>query len=338
MNPAWPTFYHNARYAVEHKGQVELMRAIEAVLESDSHCNFIVRCISGTGIDNPYFHAVKERFPHNIHLDWSMVSDETLMHFAGAADFCLFPSKFEMDTFLIAQGEAMLCGAVPIATAQEGTSHFEHALPLEHPQATGMAVNRSFAENDDLLVLDLINRIREAVVMFWQEPATYQRLSRNARQVASRFTWDMAADAHLNAFNRGKTIAAKPPIVIPAAPTRQQMLLTFEEAFEMADFDRCRALNQSLGLPELAQRLTGRVVLRRTESGGLAVLHTFVGAVTVDLFVRMGQAVGTFDEHPMEREKDGFFFHLPAMPADPELYFRLTLRSGRMCWDRSPHA
>lgn len=209
LDPARPTFYHNARYAVEHKGQVELMRAVEAVLQEGADANFIIRCISGTGIPDPYFHAVKARFPHNIHLDWSLVSEETLMRYAATADFGLFPSKFEMDTFLIAQGESMLCGAVPIATVQQGTRHFEHSRPLHDPAATGFALPRSFAENDDVLVQALVQRLREAMHIFRAEPHTYRRLARNARDVASRFTWEMAAQAHLQAFQRASAGRAR---------------------------------------------------------------------------------------------------------------------------------
>lgn len=205
LNPEWPTFYHNARYAVQHKGQVELMRAVDAALQEDARANFIIRCISGAGIPDPYFHEVKARYPNNIHLDGSMVSEDTLMRYAGAADFALFPSKFEMDTFLIAQGEAMLCGAVPIATAQQGTRHFEHGRPLDDAQATGFALPRSFAENDEVLVRALVQRMRQALALYRDEPAAYQRLAHNARAVASRFTWDMAAQAHLQAFARGKS-------------------------------------------------------------------------------------------------------------------------------------
>lgn len=218
LDPALPTFYHNARYAVEHKGQVELMRAIDSALGADGDINFIVRCVSGTGIDNAYFHDVKARYPNRIHLDWNMVSEATLMHYASAADFSLFPSKFEMDTFLIAQGEAMLMGAVPIATAQEGTAHFEQALPLTDSGATGMAVNRSFAEDDPLLAQALAARIAEAAHLYRTDRPRYAQLVASARAVASRFTWDMAAKAHLDVFERAEFERYRPqePQPLPA--------------------------------------------------------------------------------------------------------------------------
>ena len=50
------------------------------------------------------------------------------------------PSKLEMDTFLLGMGEAMACGAIPIATAQAGMRHFGHSpAPEADPDATGLA-------------------------------------------------------------------------------------------------------------------------------------------------------------------------------------------------------
>jgi len=78
-----------------------------------------------------------------------------LMDWAASSDLCVFPSKFEMDTFLMAMGEAMASGAIPIATAQRGMRHFGHRADLDDPAATGLAVPRSFRVDDPLLVADL---------------------------------------------------------------------------------------------------------------------------------------------------------------------------------------
>lgn len=338
LNPDWPTFFHNARYAVEHKGQVELMRAIEAVLTVDPKVNFIVRCISGIGIDDPYFHHVQARFPANVHLDWAMVSEERLMELASAADFGLFPSKFEMDTFLIAQGESMLCGTVPIATLQEGTRHFEHGRPLSDPLATGLAVNRSFAENDNRLVQALSERIIEAIALYRDQPATYQRLARNAHQCASQFNWSMAAQAHLQAFGRGKAATAAPAITTPAPQTSEQARAAFEAAYTKADFERCAALNRELRSPHLARRLAERVSLRHADAQGPDVEYRFAEAVAIDLFTRPALGETRFVAYAMTPTAEGFRCQLPVPPADRELYCRLTLRSGRVCWDRIAHA
>jgi glycosyltransferase involved in cell wall biosynthesis len=204
LDPSLPTFYHNARYAVHHKGQVELMRAIDEVLSDGLPANFIVRALSGTGIDDPYFHDVVRRHRGRVYLEWERVPEERVFAYAASSDFCLFPSKFEMDTFLIAQGEAMACGSVPVATAQYGMAHFNHvADPLHGPrrdQATGFAVNRSFVEDDDLLVAALVDRIRAAVRLLREQPDEYHRLSANAVATAREFTWERCARQHLAAF------------------------------------------------------------------------------------------------------------------------------------------
>lgn len=200
LDPALPTFFHNARYAVHHKGQVELVRAVDRVLSEGLAANFVLRCIAGEGIDDLFFHEVARRHAGRLHLEWERVDERRVFAYAASSDFCLFPSKFEMDTFLIAQGEAMACGAVPIATAQEGMAHFRHA---EGPEAgTGFAVNRSFAEDDPLLTDALADRIREAVALWSDDPARYRELSARASAVARGFTWERCADLHLTAFGR----------------------------------------------------------------------------------------------------------------------------------------
>lgn len=200
LDPALPTFFHNARYALHHKGQLELMRAVDRVLSDGLAANFVVRCISGAPLDDPYFREVARRHPGRLHLESDRVDERRVFEYAASADFCLFPSKFEMDTFLIAQGEAMVCGAVPIATAQEGMAHFLHARP--EPDSTGLAVNRSFAEDDPLLTAALAARIHEAVALRTEDPVRYQLLSARAEAAARRFTWEHCAELHLAAFSR----------------------------------------------------------------------------------------------------------------------------------------
>lgn len=197
LNPANPTFYHNARYAVEHKGQVELMKAIDGVLHENSKVNFIIRCLSEVGIDNPYFQEVIEKYPRNLYFEWRVEDEERLFQYVKASDFCIFPSKFEMDTFLIAQGEAMAYGVVPVATAQEGMRHWGHANPLITSGATGLAVPRSFQESDPVLTANLIKAIKEAVSIYDQHPKIYRRLAANSRKLAHQFTWDSCAREHL---------------------------------------------------------------------------------------------------------------------------------------------
>jgi hypothetical protein len=111
-----------------------------------------------------------------------------------------------MDTFLIALGEAMACGSVPIATAQLGMAHFGHRPdPLGGSgarAATGFALNRSFREDDAELADALADRIRLAVRLLHDQPSAYRRLSGNAVATAHAFTWARCADLHLEQFLR----------------------------------------------------------------------------------------------------------------------------------------
>ncbi|MEU9370036.1 Cof-type HAD-IIB family hydrolase [Streptomyces avermitilis] len=208
LDPSLPVFYHAARYAVHHKGQLELMRAIEEVLATDPDISFVIRCSTGGGADgsatvaNAAFQRVADRHPGQVYLDWRLADEDTLFEQAACADFCVYPSKYELDGFLIAQAEAMACGAVPIATAQRVTGHFGHQLPVEDPEATGFSVRGSFRDDDPGLARALAERIRHAVTVFRTAPDTYARLSRTARNTARSFTWARSADSRLAAYER----------------------------------------------------------------------------------------------------------------------------------------
>ena len=220
LDPALPTFYHAARYSVHHKGQLELIRAVGRVLDSGRRANFLIRCAVGTGISapagtvDPYFQRIANRHPDLVRLDWRMVGEDTLFQQAASADFCVFPSKYEQDTFLIAQGEAMACGAVPIATAQEATRHFGHAFAPEQPGATGFAVPRSFREDDELLTTALAACLERAADLLRDDPAEYARLSARARATARGLTWERSARQRADAF--GALLERRRP----AAPIR----------------------------------------------------------------------------------------------------------------------
>lgn len=206
VDPALPTFFHNARLALHHKGQLELMRAVDRVLAEGLNANFVIRCLSTSGGDDAFFREVAERHSDRVHIEFHRVPEEQIIAYAASSDFCVFPSKFEMDTFLIAQGEAMACGAVPIATAQSGMAHYGHvADPVNgsgRQLATGFAVNRSFAEDDPALADALADRFRRAVELLVHRPAEYERLASNAIATARRFSWSHCADLHLAAFQR----------------------------------------------------------------------------------------------------------------------------------------
>ena len=268
LAPDRVTFFHNARYAIEHKGQRELMRAVDRVLGDGLAANFIIRCLAPAGIDDPYFHEVARRYPGRVYLEWHQVPEDRIFGYAASADYCVFPSKYEMDTFLIAQGEAMACGAVPIATAQEGMAHFGHVPDPHHgpdrDSATGFALTRAFAEDAPILVDDLAAAMRAAVRLRREQPDEYRRLSGNAARTARQFTWERCARQHLAAFQ--EVHDGRRPVLgddtalrngwfdrVSAAGWRSRAADIAERALARGDvraFTRCQPLT-----PESARRL-----------------------------------------------------------------------------------
>ncbi|GGW63301.1 hypothetical protein GCM10010503_45450 [Streptomyces lucensis JCM 4490] len=364
LDPALPTFFHNARYAVHHKGQVELMRAVDRVLGEGLKANFVIRCISGNGIDDPFFHEVAARHPARLHFEWERVPEERVFACAAACDFALFPSKFEMDTFLIAQGEAMAVGAVPIATDQRGMEHFRHADGPE--TATGYAVNRSFAEDDELLTAALADRIRQAAALWTDDPGRYRELSGRAAAVARAFTWDHCADLHLAAFtrlwegraaapatelalrhgwfdllddDRGTTAAAVEHGDIEAYERRAPFdadaaLRMFRAAWRRADFAACeRVLGRLPGAVPEEETARLRRRSRVLPDGRLEYRLPHAERVEV-VEARRGSARALPDVRTLERTGPGTFVG-EAPHADGLLL--LTLSSGRVTWDEVRH-
>ncbi|MFF4382594.1 glycogen/starch synthase [Kitasatospora sp. NPDC001547] len=373
LDPAKPTFYHVARFSVHHKGQTELFRAIDAVLADDPDVNFVVRCAVAAGGDgvvsavgDPYFQEVADRHAGRVRLEWAMVGEDVLYREAVAADFCLFPSKFELDSFLIAQGQLMACGAVPVGTAQEVTTHYRHQLPREHPDATGFAVPRSFTEDDPLLAGALAERIRQAARIHREDPAEYARLSDNSRALARRFTWRKAATTRLATF------AAAAAGVLPGlTPERAAGYGWFEEladtdwvthrreiaeaalargdlaayrrcvpsvdrdglrrlfgaAYARADFTRCAELADLLDDPDLTAVLDGRCLVEPTDAGP-RIEYRLPHADSVLLVLPSG-------EHRLTGA-DGTFATVLAQDVPGPLVFLLRLRDGRCAWDEVP--
>ncbi|MFF2409945.1 glycosyltransferase [Streptomyces sp. NPDC058092] len=372
LDPELPTFFHNARYAVHHKGQIELFRAIDRVLGEGLAANFVLRCISDGGIDDPTVLAVAERHKNRVHLEWERVDEQRIVAYAAASDFCLFPSKFEMDTFLIAQGEAMAMGAVPIATAQLGMAHFGHvADPLHGPGAegaTGFAVNRSFAEDDPLLVDALARRIHEAAALLRDHPGQYRRLRANSIAVARKFTWQRAAELHLEAFTElweGRTpelgIARTirhgwfdllPPeayethreaIAEAAARLGEASVYQrcenlddtaaralFEAAWARADFARCEQTADSD--PALRARLDRRCVI---EDGSIVYRLPHARRVELVELAAEQSARRGVTVHPLRRTGATFTSEIPV--TGEESHLLLTLESGRAVWDVVSH-
>ncbi|MFD8565369.1 glycosyltransferase [Streptomyces sp. NPDC059639] len=365
LDPGLPTFFHNARYAVHHKGQRELIRAVDEVLKRGLAANFVVRCISGNGIADPLFHEIAERHKGRLHLEWERVPERQVFGYAAASDFCLFPSKFEMDTFLIAQGEAMAVGAVPIATDQRGMEHFRHADGPE--TTTGFAVNRSFAEDDELLVAALVARVHEAVALWHEQPDRYRELSRRAAAVARVFTWDHCADLHLEAFTRlwqgeparldvrralrhGWFDLLDDAALTPEAAVAHGDLAAYERcaplddtaartlfaaAWERADFAACARVAERRPGAVAADDLE-RLRTRATVTADGSLRYRLPHAARVEV---VSPATAPGDRalpgvRPLARTAPGTFEGAPPGPGDLLL---LTLDSGRVTWDEVRH-
>ncbi|MES9810702.1 HAD hydrolase family protein [Streptomyces cinereoruber] len=330
LDPARPVFYHAARYAVHHKGQLELIRAVEEVLAGGAEVSFLLRCATGSGgaaevsPANAHFQRVADAYPDRVRLDWRLVDEDALFTEAACADFCVYPSKFELDGFLIAQAEAMACGAVPVGTSQRTTAHFGHARPHEDPKATGFAVRGSFRDDDRQLAALLADRIRDAERVFREDPGAYARLSAAASGTARGFTWGESARRRLAVF---RELLDGVPRRLPArdairygwfdllddaewaehreAIVRRSLELgdataygrcaeldtaayeaLFDAAFRRADFPRCAELAEAAGREELLSPVRHRCRVSPAERDGtLRVEYRHPEVVAVDVVV-----------------------------------------------------
>jgi glycosyltransferase AcbS len=194
LDPALPTVYHNARYTVQHKGQQEMFRAITRLLDEGERFNALLHCLAPRPPADPDLEALMQRHPELVRIVTGPMTGAELIEWALASDLCLFPSKFEMDTFLMAMGEAMAAGAVPIATAQQGMRHFGHAFDLTDPAATGLALPRSFRVNDPVLTDDLCAGLRRMLHLMRTHPDRFHALRDRAIAVARQFSWRQTAN------------------------------------------------------------------------------------------------------------------------------------------------
>ncbi|WP_282758848.1 glycogen/starch synthase [Actinoplanes sandaracinus] len=372
LDPALPTFYHAARYSPHHKGQVELFRAVDRILATDPRVNFVLRCATAAGgaagspVGDPAFQEVADRYPGQVRLFWSMADEDEFFTEAVAADFGLFPSKYELDTFLIAQGQLCSCGAVPIGTAQESTRHYRHQLAVDHPLATGYGLPRSFAPDDQRLTDALVRTIREALCLYREDPDGYRRLAGNATRLGhsfryaevsqrrlDRFAGLLAGDpltldlehvvgcgwfdrldaeqwrSHLPQIRRAAIRLADLDTLRRCGPVDADALRAlYEAAYRRADFDRCVETAELLGDQELeAALLRGRCRVRPHREGW-EIQYRAPGAEEVALVV----------DGTARRMNDDAGFFSTVVPALPGLspVFLLTLASGRFAWDAPP--
>jgi glycosyltransferase involved in cell wall biosynthesis len=196
-----PTVYHNARYSPQHKGQQDMFRALRRLLDDGERCNVLLHCLAPHPPRDPDLDALARGYPHLVRVRTDAMTQPELAAWAGASDLCLFPSKFEMDTFLIAMGEAMASGAVPIATAQQGMRHFAHAFSLDDPTATGLALPRSFRVGDPALTEAITVGLRHMLQLVRSRPDQIEILRTRATALARTFTWEKAASRFLAIFS-----------------------------------------------------------------------------------------------------------------------------------------
>lgn len=312
LDPALPTFFHSARYAPGHKGQVELFAAVRAYLEAGGRANFVLRCITEAAIPDPRFAALAHDFPDMVYFTTRMQSEDDLLAMADAADFALFPSKLEMDTFLIAQGEAMARGCVPIASDQLGMEHFRHGRgAVSDAERTGFAVIRSFLHDDQALVASIVDAITAATALYRDDPAGYAEFSRRSRECALGFGWQAVGDQHLAAFERGRSTA--PEIAAEAMPARYAgWLATAMDAGQIADL---RADGGASDLPQLD--LDDGVLTYRIHAAAVLALR-WNGAA--------------FDGHPLEPLTQGGGFQCSGF-TDRNVFLLVTLDNGDQFWD-----
>jgi glycosyltransferase AcbS len=209
LDPALPTLYHNARYAVHHKGQREMFRALLELLDRGGRANVLLHCLAPQPPEDPDLWRLAERHPDLVRVRTDAMAQDLLIEWACASDLCLFPSKFEMDTFLLAMGEAMACGAIPIATAQRGTAHFRHSFDLNDPAATGLALPRSFRTDDPLLVEAIKTGVARMLDLARSDPEQMALLRTLAVAVARQFTWERVATRFIAIFTA--CAAGEPP-------------------------------------------------------------------------------------------------------------------------------
>ena len=200
LDPELPTVFHNARYSVEHKGQRELLRGLRRYLDGGGRCNVLVHLLAPRPPRDEDVEALRERYPDLVRIETGPMDAVRIEDWATASDVCVFPSKFEMDTFLMAMGEAMAAGAVPIATAQQGMRHFGHRFDLSDPAATGLALPRSFRVADPALTEAVYQGLATLLGLYRDEPEAFEALRSRAIARSHRFTWGNVADRFLAVF------------------------------------------------------------------------------------------------------------------------------------------
>jgi glycosyltransferase involved in cell wall biosynthesis len=313
LDPALPTVYHNGRYSPQHKGLPELFRALQRVLDEGELCNVLLHVLAPLPPDDPELDQLVASHPDRVHARTGPMTPAELIDWVTASDVSVFPSKFEMDTFLMAMGEAMAGGAVPIATAQRGMRHFHHLVDLDDPTATGLAVPRSFQVDDPLLVDAVAAALRRMLTLVRTEPDRFEALRARSVATARQFTWKLAADRFLSAF--AACLAGSPPV----DPDARAVLAVVPDAWANG-----------------SSALAATVLLdAHHAAGGASVRCTAPGALRAEAVLAGDPAVVT----PLDARPDGSFGGVVPLPDDgsaPYVALLVTFTGGRSAWVGAP--
>jgi len=301
LDPELPTIYHNSRYAVQHKGQRELFRALRRLLDEGEQCNVLLHCLAPGTLHDADLSALAEQYPRFTRVHTGPMSKAILRDWAASSDLSVFPSKFEMDTFLMAMGEAMASGAVPIATAQQGMRHFQHSFDLTDRECTGLALSRSFTANDPVLTEAVYNGIQEMLELMRDHPRRMNSIRKRAVKKGTSFTWEEVARRFLTVF---EMCAAG---ICAASAMRSK-------SFPKVTAD-----------PQLRDAGQGST-LRTGEGIQITWVHAQAAAVAV---IVLEDSVQVYE---LERKKNGNFqASLPSLPAR-RLAVLITHRDGSYIW------
>jgi len=304
LDPSLPTIYHNGRYSVQHKGLAELFRAVHRLLDDGVRCNVLLHCLAPQPPHDPDLDALSRDYPALVRVNTGPMSAAEIMDWAASSDLSVFPSKFEMDTFLMAMGEAMASGAIPIATAQRGMRHFQHSFDLDDPRATGLAVPRSFRVDDPLLTDAVYQGLRRMVDLVRTDPARINALRARSIEVGRRFTWSAVAQRFLAVFS-ACVAGTRPADATPAVT--------------IVDADLPP-------IPDAGQGTASRA------ADGIQVTWSNVDAVAVEIVFAGSPA----EVVALERIANGSFAGtLPPLPAE-SLAVLVTGRDGRAVWAELP--
>jgi glycosyltransferase involved in cell wall biosynthesis len=304
LDPGLPTIYHNARYSVQHKGQQELFRGVHRLLDEGGRCNVLFHCLAPRSPQDTDLMALAEAYPELVRIETGPMSTAEIKDWAVSSDFCVFPSKFEMDTFLMAMGEAMASGCVPIATAQRGMHHFRHSFDLDAPGATGLALPRSFRVDDPLLTEAVQTGLARMLDLWHRDPERVEALRARAVEVGRSFTWKAAAERFLAVF--AACVADAPPA--DAVPAGRDLIRAGEAG--ATPFD------------------AGSGSARRTHGDSVDVRWYAPHASRVELVPADPHGEVTV----LTRDGDGFTGTAPRSVADHVLAVLVTGPDGRSAW------